>query len=337
MASSLPAPAGHRIAVLAPISGPSAELGRSMLRAARLALQSDDGTAFDERDTKGTPSGAAAAANSALAAGAGIVVGPLTAAETDAVAAVTGPANVPVLAFTSDPSKARPGVWPMGITPVQQVRVVVRAAQADGKIRLGALIPRNPFGDALAKGLVVAAQEAGLPPPRIVRYDAAGLDAAIASLAGPPGAPPLLDAVLLGAPADASIAALPALTRAGLGPDRIRLLGTALWAQNGPQLGALAGAWFAAPDPAKMSIFEQNYTARFGVPPRALSSIAFDAAAAARTAAGPTGINMSTLMNPSGFSGPNGVFVLQSDGHVRRALALFEIDPTGFHIRQPGV
>ena len=94
---------------------------------------------------------------------------------------------------------------------------------------------------------------------------------------------------------------------------------------------------FAAPDPAKMSIFEQNYTARFGVTPRALSSIAFDAAAAARTAAGPTGINMSTLMNPSGFSGPNGVFVLQPDGHVRRALALFEIDPTGFHIRQPGV
>ncbi len=316
-----------------PLSGGSAELGKAMLQAARLALQSGDGAPFDEKDTKGTPQGAVAAANAAIAAGAGIVVGPLTAAETDAVASVTKQVHVPILAFTSDATKSQPGVWPMGITPGEQVQVVLRAVQAEGKSRVGALIPRNAFGDALADGLVAAASEAGLPPPRVVRYSGA-LDSAITELAAPPGG---LDAVLLGASADATIAALPALTHAGLGPDRVRLLGTALWAPSASRLGALAGAWYAAPDPAKLSIFEQNYIARFGSPPRALASIAFDAAAAAKAVTGPAGVSMTTLLNPSGFSGPNGVFVLLPDGRVRRALALFQIDPTGVHIRQPGV
>lgn len=331
-----PAPSGRRIAVLVPLSGGSAEIGRSMLRGARLALQAGDGAPFDEKDTKGTPEGAVAAAKSALAAGAGIIVGPLTAGETDAVATVTKPAQVPVLAFTSDSSKAQPGVWPLGITPAQQVRVVVRAAKAEGRSRLGALLPRNPFGNALADGMVSAAQEAALPPPRIIRYDTGHLETAIAELGGPPGAPPGIDALLLGTSADATIAVLPTLVQAGLGPDRVRLMGTAIWAQNAPRLGALAGAWFAAPDPEKMSVFEQNYTARFGTPPRALASIAFDAAAAAKAVTTPTGVSMAVLLNPSGFAGPNGVFVLLPNGHVQRALTLFEIDANGVHARQPG-
>ena len=330
-----PPPTGRRIAVLVPLTGGNTDTAQSMLRAARLALQSGDGAPFDERDTKGTQEGAAAAAKAAIAGGAGIVVGPLTAAETDAVAAIAGSANVPVLAFTSDASKARPGVWPLGITPAEQVRTVVRAARADGKFRLGALLPRNAFGDALANGLAAAAQDSGLPPPRIVRYAATGIESGIAEIAATSGTVPP-DALLLGGSADATIAALPALTRAGLGPDRVRLLGTALWAQNVPKLGALAGAWFAAPDPDKLAIFEQNYMARYGMPPRALASIAYDAAAAAKAVTGPAGVNTGLLLNRSGFSGPNGLFVLLPDGSVRRSLAVFEIDPAGVRLRQTG-
>ena len=54
-----------------------------------------------------------------------MIVGPLTNVETAAAAAVAN--GVPILAFTSDRQQGRPGVWPLGITPQQQVRRLVRA------------------------------------------------------------------------------------------------------------------------------------------------------------------------------------------------------------------
>lgn len=322
-----------------------------MLRAARLALEGGNGPAFDAEDTKGTPDGAAAAARVGLAAGAGIMVGPLTAAETAAAAPVARAANVPVLAFTSDNAQAQPGVWTMGITPAQQVRTLVQAVRADNKSRLGAVLPRNPFGDALADGLMQAADEARLPPPQIVRYQpgAGALDTALSQIAGStgaplpspvaapsPAAPPTIDALLVGTTADATVQALPALTRYGLGPDRVRLLGTALWARDASRLPALAGAWYAGPDPRTKQVFERNFASRYGSPPRDLASIAFDAAGAARAVSGPAGVNANALLNPNGFSGADGVFVLLPDGRVRRALALFEIGASGVSVREPG-
>ena len=63
-------------------------------KAAQLALDAPGAPPLDARDTGGTPSGAAAAAQAAIAAGAGLILGPLTSAETAAVAPVARPAGV---------------------------------------------------------------------------------------------------------------------------------------------------------------------------------------------------------------------------------------------------
>jgi len=110
-------PAGHRIAILLPLTGSSADLAQSMLKAAQLAAGAPGGPPLDSHDTGGSPEGAARAAQAALGGGAGIILGPLTAAETAAVAPVARAAGVPVLAFTSDRAQSQPGVWTMGITP----------------------------------------------------------------------------------------------------------------------------------------------------------------------------------------------------------------------------
>ena len=107
------APAGHAIALLAPLTGPNAALGPALVNAAQLALVPEGSPALDVRDTGGTPDGAAAAASAALAAGAGLIIGPLTAAETAAVVPLARSADVAVLAFTNDPMQAQPGVWPL--------------------------------------------------------------------------------------------------------------------------------------------------------------------------------------------------------------------------------
>ena len=232
-------PTGRRVAILLPLSGGNAQLGQSMLLAARLAFEPGPPNAFDTQDTKGTPSGAAAAAAVAIAGGAGLIVGPLTAPETAAITPLATARNVPVLALTSDSTKGRPGVWPLGLTPAQQVRTLVQASLADNKRRIGAILPSNPFGDSLAAGLTVAATQAALPPPTILRYQSqASLNAVITQMAGAnsPGAPPAIDSLLLGTPADATLRILPSLVAAGIGPERIRILGTALWARDAMRL-----------------------------------------------------------------------------------------------------
>lgn len=329
---------GHRVSILVPLTGPNAEVGQALLRAAQLSLDQPGGPPLDARDTAGTPAGAAQAARAAVAGGAGIILGPLTAPETGAVAPIAKEAGIPVLAFTSDVAQAQPGVWTMGVTPGQQVRRLVLAVQAEGRVRLAAAVPQNAFGDALATGMAASAGEAGLPPPRILRYagSSPGLAGSLKDLSGAdPAAPPPVDVLLLGAAGPQLAQAVPLLSSYGLGPARVRVLGPALWAREAPQLGALAGAWYAAPDPARRAPFEQAYAAKHGAPPRELASLAYDAAGVARAVVDRIGYSAATLTRPQGFSGSDGLFALQPDGQVRRGLAIFEIDRTGSHVVQP--
>ncbi len=356
---------GHRVAILLPLTGPNADVGQALLRAAQLSLAQPGSPPLDARDTAGTPGGAADAARAALAGGAGIILGPLTAGETGTVAPIAVAAGVPVLAFTSDVTKAQPGVWTLGITPGQQVRRLVLAVQAEGKTRLAAVVPSNAFGDALASGMTAAATEASLPPPQVERYSNGftGLTASLKTVAdyasrrgaiearqraaraaptdpaaapspdAPP--PPPIDALLLGASGPQLGQAAPLLTFYDIGPGQVRILGPATWAREGAQLGTLSGAWYAVPDPAQRAAYEQQYTAKYGAPPRDLTDLAYDAAGVARAVADNTGFAGPALTRGQGFTGVDGLFSLLPDGQVRRGLAIFEIDKGGSHIVQP--
>ena len=355
--------------MLLPLTGPNAELGQAMLRAAQLSLDQPGAPTLDAHDTAGTPTGAAEAARRALAAGAGLILGPLTAGETAAAAQVAKAGGVPVLAFTSDAAQAQPGVWTLGITPAQQVRRLVLAVQAEGKTRVAAVLPSNAFGDAMSGGLMGAAAGAGLPEPKVVRYGNgfAALNTALKDVSGyssrrgaieqqqqearargdadsrreaaelgrqtPPPAP--IDALLLGAAGDSLGQAIPLLAFYDIAPDRVRILGPALWAREASRLSGIAGAWYAAPDPAQRAPFEQAYSAKYNAPPRELTSLAYDAAGVARVAADTGGFTPRALARPEGFAGADGLLALLPDGQVRRGLAIFEIDRGGSHIVQP--
>ncbi len=362
-------PTGRRVAILLPLTGPNAELGQAMLRAAQLSLDQPGAPSLDVRDTGGTPAGAAEAAKSALAAGAGLILGPLTAGETAAAAPVAKASGVPVLAFTSDAALAQPGVWTLGITPAQQVRRLVLAVQAEGKTRVAAVLSKNAFGDAMARGLTATAAAAGLPEPQIVRYSggsSAALNAALKDASGysarrsateqqqqdaraqsdadsqqqpadpgPQAAPPPLDALLLDAVGGSLGQAAPLLATYDVAPNQVRVLGPALWAREASRLSAIAGAWYAAPDPAQRASFEKQYAAKYNAPPREYASLAYDAAAIARVTADSIGFTPGALARPEGFAGVDGVLALLPDGQVRRGLAIFEIDRGGSHIVQP--
>jgi hypothetical protein len=364
------APSGH-VAILLPLSGPRAELAQSLLKGAQLALAGPGAPALDVRDTGGTPQGAATAAQAAIAGGAGLILGPLTSAETAAVAPVAGKAGIAVLAFTNDPAQGRPGVWPLGITPRQQVTRLVEAARSQGKSQFAALLPETDFGNAMAVALQEATATAGLPPPRIRQHGSGmaainsatrdlsdyasrggAVDARIraarasrdaegrrqaAELAQQRGAvaPPPFDALLLadvGEPL-AEIASL--LPYYDIRSSAVRILGPALWATPSSGSGAFPGAWYAAPDPAARAGFNDAFTAKFGTPAPAIADLAFDAASIARVLAQNGGFSTAALTQPGGFAGTDGLMALQPDGRVRRGLAVFEIQRGGPQLIEP--
>ena len=95
------------------------------------------------------------------------------------------------------------------------------------------------------------------------------------------------------------------------------------------------GAMYAAPDPAAAQAFDAKYVAAYGSAPPAIADVAFDAAALARVAASSGGYTSNVLTAPSGFTGTDGVLVLNPDGSVKRGLAVFSVEPGGPSITSP--
>jgi branched-chain amino acid transport system substrate-binding protein len=363
-----PGAPGQRVAILLPLTGARADIGQSMLHAAQLALDGPDAPPLDAKDTGGTPDGAATAAQSAIAAGAGLILGPLTSAETAAVAPIARAANVAVLAFTNDPSQAQPGVWTLGITPGQQVRRLVAAAQGQGKSQFAALLPDNDFGHAMGQALNQATASNGAAAPN-VRFYSPGMSAinaatrdvsGYASRRGPIDAqmraaraqgtpesrhqaqelakssipPPSFNTLLLADTGEALAEIASVLPYYDVDRSAVQIIGPALWASSSSGSGQFRGAWYAAPDPAARSNFEQAYSAKFGSSPSPIADLAYDAASIAR-AVGGRGYSVGALTQPSGFIGAVGWFALLADGQVRRALAVYAIAQGGPQMVEP--
>ncbi len=360
------APAGTRVALLAPLSGPNAERGPALVQAAQLALDAPGAPPLDVIDTHGTAEGAAAAARQAVAQGAGLILGPLTAPETAAAAPIATEANIGMLAFTSDETQQRPGVWVMGLTPGQQVRRLVGAITAQGKTRFAALLPATDYGRAMEQALRGAAPGATIRAIEDTNIQSANatvrdlsdyadrrgpieakLRAAIAKhsadgrkeaaeLRKSPIPPAPFDALLLASTGDGLDTVASLLPYYDIDAPDVRVLGPALWANPAARgTGNLTGAWYAAPDPAARTAFDQSYTARYATPAPGLADLAYDAASIARVVAADGGFGSDSLTRPGGFNGVDGVLGLQPDGHVRRGLALFEIQRGGPQMIEP--
>lgn len=379
----------HKIGVLLPLSGPNAGLGHELLAGAQLAVGTNastdpTGLQLDVHDTAAA-GGASGAATAAVSAGDGLLLGPLTSGDTAVAAPAAQSAGIPVLAFTSDISQARSGVWIMGITPEDQVQRLVEQARQDGRRKFAALLPNNPLGHALGNGLQSACHDQGLAAPTIVyhsgtaasisqslrnisNYDTrlqaakgsssepapytpeattADVDAAktadklpsnLAAALGTDGsssaptdtpkleAPPF-DALLLGDTGLNLRNVIVALNETQINLPSVRIMGPGLWAAFATKLGAIKGAWYAAPDPSSRQAFVTRFMAVNHHMPKPLADLSYDAANVAKTVAqsGVSGYPASALTRPDGFSGVNGPFTLLPDGRVRRALGVFEV------------
>ncbi|MFL5257216.1 MAG: penicillin-binding protein activator [Rhodopila sp.] len=359
----------QKVAILLPLTGPLADRGKDLLQAAQLASQNGTGPALDVMDTGGTPAGAAAAAQSAINAGDSLILGPLTSAETASIAPIARGANIPVLAYTNDTSQSQPGVWILGITPEQQIRRLVAAAQAQGKTQFVALLPGTDFGRAMAAGLTKAIEGNGLPPATIRMHSPgmASITAVTKDLSdyanrrGPidakvkaaralgtsegrheaqelvktPIPPPPFNVLLLADTGEALQEIAAVLPYYDVDRSMVQIIGPALWANPASGSGTVSGAWYAAPDTSTRSNLERDYTAKYGAPPSPLADLAFDSASIAAVVLSRGAADTSILTQPAGFVGVDGWLMFQPDGQVRRGLAVFRIERGGSTLIDP--
>jgi branched-chain amino acid transport system substrate-binding protein len=347
-----------RGAVLLPLSGANAELGKAMLEAAQMALftTGSDRLTLVPRDTSGTPDGAAGAARAAIGEGAQLILGPLLAAEVDAVKPVAGEARINVIAFSTATQLAGDNVFLMGFLPRQEVAREVAFARDSGLTRFAALTPNSEYGRLMTDALRETASQAGATVVKAETFDPRSGDAgpaiqrlagnaASTAAAGPPDAAPPppsaagFDALLLPEGGDQLKQIARRLKTAGIGMPQVRLLGSGLW--DDASIGgepALAGGWFAASPPDARREFQNRFQATYGHPPPRLASLAFDAAALAAVlakAGGPAPFSHEAILNPSGFTGIDGLFRFTPQGLVQRGLAVLEVQPQGTVVVSP--
>jgi branched-chain amino acid transport system substrate-binding protein len=315
------APTGDqvRVALLLPLSGPSAGIGRAMLDAAQMALFdiADEHFMLLPRDTEGTPDGAARAATAAIADGAELILGPLLAGEVEAVKPLARKAGRSVVAFSTADQLAGDGTFLLSFPPRQSVERVVAFAHERGANRFAGLAPATPYGQLVIDALRTAATAVGgtvvqaetyepqatdLRPVvrRLASFDerraalgrtraqlsAAGDEAsrqALQRLTGRETAGDLpFDAVMLpdGGTQLKAVASL--LPYYDIDSAKVRFLGTGLWDE--PGLGtepALVGGWFAAPPPGTRVAFERRFRELYNQAPPRLATLGYDATALA--------------------------------------------------------
>ena len=303
-----------RVALLLPLSGANAALGQSLLNAAELALFLSESKNLEllPRDTEG-PGGAAAAASSALADGAELILGPIFASAVSEVAPIARVRNVPVVSFSNDGTVAGNGVFVAGFTPENQIDRVVSFARSRGAQKFAALVPDSPYGTRTVEALRQSVATFGGSVTRVARYastDTQELSPVIRQLADfdsrrgalranrealaakndeaskaalrrlegiETAGDPQFDALLIPEGGSRLRAIAPQLSLFDIDTRRVRTLGSFDW--NDPLTEtepALNGGWYPTPPPESRAQFEGAYQKAFNASPPRIASIAFD-------------------------------------------------------------
>ena len=329
------------VALLVPLSGSNAGVGQSIANATMMALL--DSQADTVRITNyDTATGAAAAAQKAIAEGAQLILGPLLSEDVRVVAPIARAARVPVISFSNDTGVAGGGTYLMGYTPAQSIDRVVDYARGRGVTTFAGLVPNGLYGERASTAFLRAVEGAGGQVVSLQPYGrvAGGIAAAAQRL----NAKAPYDAVLIADGGAAAAAAAPVIKR-GSGATT-RLLGTELWnsESNIAARPTLNGAWFASVSNNLYRQYATKYRARYRTAPYRLSSLGYDAVLLTVRIARDWKMNAafpeSRLRASDGFAGIDGAFRFGRDGVAERALEVQEIRdgtavtvstaPTGF-------
>jgi len=321
------------VALLVPMSGTNAGVGKSIANATTLALL-DTKTNKVRITTYDTAPGAAAAVNRALADGNRLILGPLLADDARVIAPIAARAGVPVISFSNDVSVAGNGVYIMGYNPNQSIERVVGYARSKGLSNFGALVPRGVYGERSGNALLRAVEQAGGTVVSMQTFDrsTASIAAAVKKLQ----ASSSYDALLIADSGRVALQVAPVVRKNG--GANARLLGTELWNTDSSLAASpvMRGAWFASVSDGLYRQLATKYRARYGTAPFRLSSLGYDAVLLTVRIAQDwkpgSPFPVARLRDKDGFAGIDGAFRFSQEGVAERALEVNEVGAGAFTV-----
>ncbi|MCY4005478.1 MAG: penicillin-binding protein activator [Rhodobacteraceae bacterium] len=308
-------------------------LAESLENSARLAVRDSPTGTIDLRiySTSGTAEGAASAAQTALADGASVILGPVFRDAATSAAAVAAAQRVPVLSFSNDSSIVGNNLFILGHTFENSADRIVQFAAANGRRDMLSIYARNEQG---MKGN--SAIEASIGD-----YDAelAGSLSYEFSQIGVVDSVPQVkelvettdaDIIVFTADTAGALSLLGTLLpEAGIDIEQVQFAGLTRWdiPESNLRNKGLQGGWFPLPDPNLSTSFSYRYRYEFDQVPHPLAGLAYDGIIAARSmlSSNSAHANVAALRAPGGFIGATGPYRFLADGHIERALAVAEI------------
>lgn len=344
-----------KVALLLPLSGKFAKLGKEMQQAAEMAVfeTKSKNLQLIPLDTAGTGPGGAAAAEKAVAQGAKLIIGPLFAEAVAGAKPIAAQAKVNIVAFSNTPSVGGGNVFLLSFLVKQQVDRIVEYAASQDKREIGLLAPDNESGRQIADYARAAAQRNNASISRLGYFagnitkmqekvkaftGARGITRKGKAIRGTLG----FNALLIHAGGAELRTMTSLLAFYDVDPDKVQFLGTGRWDHPSTRSEtSLKGGWFASPPPGLRERFTARYKEAYGASPPRIASLAYDAVALAAVLArgarseADNPYTVEAITNPSGFLGVDGIFRFTEDGLSERGLAVLEVTPEEFRIIGP--
>lgn len=331
-----------RVALILPLSGQgnASVAGQSMKNAAEMALAEFKSPNIQllVKDDGGTVQGAQAGAQQAISEGAEIIIGPLFAQSVSAVGQIARTSNIPVIAFSTDVSVAARGVYLLSFLPETDVRRIVDFSISRGKRSFAAILPDNAYGTVVEGAFQQEVSRRGGRVLVLEKYTPEGnrINEAARRVSQ---AANQVDSIFIPDSPDAVPQVVNALAANGVDLRRVQMIGSGLWEDARiSSTAALEGAWYAAPESTGFRNFSARYRARYGQDPVRTATLAYDAVAlvaALVKTQGPQRFSETSLTNPSGFAGIDGVFRFRPEGTNERGLAVLRVAPAGGQVLSP--
>ena len=335
-----------RVAMLLPksASGAAGIAGKELENAARMAMQDFAGGRFQLviKDTRGQPSEAASLASEARDEGATLVLGPLFSGNVSSASAVTEPAKIPMIAFSSDIARARPNVYLLSFAPDADIRRTLSYGFSSGANRVVALLPESSYGRLAEREMRRTYDQLGGQIVSIVRYPR-NADAIVEAARS--AALSLQDANAIYIPEGGRVPALVlnSLKKAGVSLRDKTIMGSGQWTSTSTKNSVLNGAIYAGADKTNFESFAARYKQVYGNAPTVTAALGYDAISLTaelmrRSPQSP--FAASNIQSRSGFRGSTGIFRFEADGRLQRALVVNRLEagqpviispaPTGF-------
>lgn len=365
-----------RVGMLLPLSGSAAKYGQGLKNAALLAVDDvkSDKLVVQFYDTQSTPSGARVAIENALNQGSKLILGPLMSSSVKAIEEKTSDANVPVIAFSTNPDILQAQVYTLGLLVNEQVDTMISYAAQQGRSKFALLIPDDDTGIAIAKAAVMSTQKNGVSLTNIAFYQPNTTDfsTSVKALtdyqnrrqrlekvkrsltaqanAGDQNAKLALnklgraqalgdvefDAVIIPATGAQLKSALSMFGYYDVFSPKVQFLGTAVWESTDLTRETMAqGAWFPAMSKTHSAYFAKKYADAFGQKPAAIYSLAYDAVALSASLAKKNPADINYyITSPDGYVGINGIFRIFPNGLNEHSLDIYEVTSQGNKVVQ---